>query len=173
MTGVQTCALPIFYSFTGEKKAEIKGDYEIIARVEGMVFEDKEDKVVWQKDFVLLPKETFQTNDSTININQNIEFTLSQYNEFAKQVIEASKVNANTRLIVLMNVNIKGSANNKTLEDKVTPSLLIPLNTSYFQISGNLTEEKPGKIEEVKQVQLPVNQNKVLFYGIVLGILLI
>lgn len=158
-------------NFTGERSIKIKGEYDVIARAEGTVLKEKEELVVWKKDFMLLPKESFNVKDNKFTINKNIELDLVQYNEFAKQVLEASKVNANTRLTVLMNVNIKGETDNGVIEEKMMPSIIIPLNTSYFEILGNLSEEKQGALEETNQVQLAVNQNKVIFYGILLGIL--
>jgi len=160
-----------YYKYTGERIADINGDYEIIARVEGTVIRDKDEQVIWKKDFQLLPKENFNTKDKTVSIRKAVEFDLYTYNEFARQVIEASKVNANTRLRIIMNVNIQGETDKGVIKDNITPSMIIPLNTSYFYITGNLSEEKSGSIEGTIQIQLPTNKKQVLFYGVIIGIL--
>lgn len=161
------------YEFNGERNADIKGDYEIIAQVEGYTGEEKTYKTIWKKGFTLVPKKDIHKKDKTISINEDISIKLSKFNDFAKQVLKDAKIDSSVKLMVVMNVNLTAKTDKGVIEEKMSPALVIPLDTSYFSISGNLSEEKPGTIEETKQVQLPVNKNKVILYGIILGILFI
>lgn len=161
------------YEFRGERYTDVKGDYEIIAKVEGVIGEDEDFKTIWKKDFVLLPKASFQANDKTISVKEDFKLKLQEYNEFAQQVIKTSKIGSKVKMTVLMNVRLKANTDKGIVEEKISPTMIIPLNANYFEIGGNLSQEKPGSIEETKQVQLPINKNKVIVYGIILGISLI
>lgn len=162
------------YEFSGDKEATIQGDYNIVASAAGFIKgEDKGDIIVWKKDFRILPKTSFSNNGNKVEIKEKISLKLDEYNEFAKAVTEASKVNTSVNLDVVMNINIQVKTDNGIIEETISPSMVIPLNTSMFQISGNTSIEKPGAIEETNQIQLPVNRNKVIIYIVILGILLL
>ena len=161
------------YEFIGERAAELEGNYEIIAELQGAVKEGETTKTIWKKAFVLLPKQTFQVKDKTLSLKGNTILRLEEYNNFVKTVNESSKVNAPVSFTVSMNVNIKANTDKGVVEEKLSPKMVIPLNTNYFSIDSQLTEEKPGQIEETKQVPIPVNQTKVIVYGVMIGLLVI
>lgn len=162
------------YEFSGDKETAIQGDYSIVAKVSGSIKgEDKEDIIIWQKDFFILPKNKFKIKDKTLEIKEEVSLKLEEYNEFAKAVTEASKVNSSINLNLVMKINIEGSTDKGVIEETISPSITIPLNSSMFQISGNMNIDKPGSIEETKQVQLPIDKKQVIIYGVIIGILLI
>ncbi|MDR7855065.1 DUF5305 domain-containing protein [Tissierella sp.] len=162
------------YEFSGNNVADIQGDYNIIASATGFIKgEDKSDIIIWEKDFRILPKKSFSNKGNTAKIQENISLKLDEYNEFAKAVIEASKINTSVNLNVVMTINLQAKTNNGTIEEVITPTMIIPLNTSMFQIGGNTNVVKPGAIEETNKVQLPINKNQVIFFIIILGFFLI
>lgn len=161
------------YEFSGSKDADINGSYDIVAKVRGSNIEKEQAMTIWEKDYTLVSQKDFTINDKTKSIKEEINISLEQYNNFVKHVIEATKINCQTSLSIVMNVNIKGNVDGRLIEETITPSIVIPLNVNVFQVSGNTNIEKPGVIEETKQVQLPVNKNRVIIYGIIFGILVI
>ena len=162
------------YEFSGDKETDIQGNYSIIAKVSGSIkAEEKGDTTIWQKEFVVLPKKKFKTQNKTLEIKEQVSLKLDEYNEFAKSVTEASKINSTVNLNLVMNINLEVSTDEGLIEDTISPSMNIPLNTTMFQISGNMNIDKPGAIEETKQIQLPVNKKQVIIYGVIIGILLL
>ncbi|WP_352420630.1 DUF5305 domain-containing protein [Proteiniborus sp.] len=161
------------YEFSGDRAVNIEGTYDIVAKVQGFNMEKEQVMSIWEKNYTLVSQKNFNINDRTKAIKEEINISLDQYNDFVKQITEATKINCQTNLNVIMNINLKGSIDNNQIEESISPSIVIPLNTNMFQISGNTNIEKPGAIEETKQVQLPVNKNQVMFYGIILGVLVI
>lgn len=161
------------YEFNGDEEADIEGNYEIVAKVEGVAGEGETQKTIWDKDFKLLSKQNFHVKDKTISIKKDMPLKLEQYTDFANNVIKDSKISASVKLSILMNVNVKAETSHGPIEEKLCPTMIIPLNTNYFGITGNLTEEKPGSIEDTKQVELPLDKKKVKFYGFAIGVLLI
>lgn len=161
------------YQFSGDRKVDVKGDYNITATVEGYVGEGETYKIIWKKEYLLLPKKEYSFNDKKASINENIKLNIDEYNNFVKKIIEETGININVKLVVAMNVNQKVNTDKGLIEETISPVVEIPLNKDYFEIAGNLSQEKPGTIEETKQVQLPVDENKVIMYKIILGILFI
>lgn len=161
------------YDFSGEKEAEIKGDYEIAAVVEGYAGEGETYRTIWQKKFILLPKTSFDTKNKNFSIKEEIPLQLNVYNDFAKRVIENSRIGSQVKLTVFMDVNLKAETDNGVIDEKMMPAMVMPLNASYFEILGNLAEEKPGKIEETKKIQLPVNRKNVITFSSIIGVLII
>jgi hypothetical protein len=178
------------YEFNGDKQADIKADYNIVAVIEGYqngqneagdnakVVEsgDKTEsavKAVWKKEYNLLPESSLELTDKAVSITKNVSLKYSDYNDFAQKVIEASKLSLQTRLIVTMNINLHADTGKGLIEDKASQSIVIPLGSNSFSITKNELPEKPGAIEEVKKVLLPVNTLLLISYGAGAGLLVI
>lgn len=159
------------YEFKGEKEADIKGNYDITAVAEGYIGEKETYKTIWKKEFKLLPKTNFKLKDKSFAIKKEVPIKYEEYNNFAKQVIEDSKVGLQVKLLVSMNVNLKADTGKGIIEEKMSPTMIIPLNTSFFEVTGELSKNKPGVIEGTKKIQLPVNKEKVMVYSSLLIIL--
>lgn len=161
------------YEFSGEREADIEGTYDIITKAEGFIIEKEEIKIIWEKDFVIIPQKSFSITDKTKSIKEEIEVRLDEYNTFVKEIIETSKINCQTRLYIIMNINVKGNTDKGSIEETISPNMVMSLNTNMFQISGNTNIDKSGAIEETKQVQIPVDKRQFVFYCIILGILIL
>lgn len=162
------------YQFSGDKAKNLNGTYDIIAKVIGYTT-DRDNNVIniWEKDFTLIPSKKFTIDSETKSIKESVDIHLTDYNAFVKRILEASKVNCQTNLNVIMNINVKGDTGVGEIDETITPSLTIPLNTSTIEITGNREIEKPGAIESTRKVQFPVNRNMVVLYGGIIGVLVI
>lgn len=152
------------YRYVGNKKARITGYYEIIAMVECYTKENDAEIIIWNKPYILSPGATFEKDDTDqFNINKNVSVYLNEYNNFVKTISEASKINASTRVTVFMNINIIAETADGTIEEQLSPQIVIPLATAYFKV-GVVNDDKPRTIEETVQTQLPVNYTLVYFF---------
>lgn len=165
--------LTFIYNFSGEDKAEINGDYEIIARVEGYTNGEENHVTIWSKDFILLEKNKFYKNGKTNSIKNNLQLNIEKYNDFVNQINEVTKINCSTQLKVFMNVNMTANTDNGLVEETASPFIIIPLNHKYFSISGELSEEKEGNIEEIVEVEIPNNIKLVIVYSLIITLLII
>lgn len=157
------------YVFAGEGVTKLEGNYSIIGKVKGFKEEREEVINIWEKDYPLVKNKSFNITDETYAINENISINLNEYNTFVEEIIETSKINCDTSITLFMDVNLTATNDKGTFEENITPNLVIPLNTLMFEITTNKIE-KPGAIEETIQVQLPVDKNQVIFYGVIIGI---
>ena len=160
------------YEFSGERNIDIKGNYEIIAKVQGFTGEGENLKNIWEKKYIIVKKEDFDIEDKTKTIKEEVRLSLEPYNNFVKEVKETSNVSSQTMLTLVMNVNLTGEINKNKLEDTISPSLIIPLDSPMFEIGGNKTIDEEQSIEEIANVQIPVNSKQVIFYGVIIFLLL-
>lgn len=161
------------YQFVGESEADIKGSYKVVAEIEGYTGEKESYKTIWKKLFTLIPETSFQNNTNELSIREDIPIKLTSYSNFANEIIEASKINSQLKLTVFMNVNLQANTTHGVIEERVSPSIIIPLNTNYFEITKVIPETKEAAIEETRQVKVPINKNLTITYSIVLALVTI
>ncbi len=165
---VDTIATDFSYQFKGERAADIKGEYEIIAVVEGIKNDGEKIETIWEKSFILAPKTAFSGEDNAAFVQQNMPIELEKYNAFARQVMQDSGINSEVRMTVFWNVDLKAKTDKGVAEEKISPKMVIPLNTKFFQIEEHLIQDQTGHIGEMRQIPLPVNRAKVITYIVIM-----
>lgn len=157
------------YEFTGDENVGIKGNYKVSAIVQGFTIKDDNVINIWEKEFPLIENKNFSFSDPSYSIKENVKLKLIDYNTFVKGIIETTEIGCDTSLTLLMDINMTGSTDKGTFEENITPNIVIPLNTPLFEITTN-NIEKPGAIQEMIQVQQPIDKNQVIFYSVIIGI---
>lgn len=160
------------YQFDGDSPAEINGEYSIIAVVEGLLGNEKGNKTIWSKEYVMQPETSFSGNDKSFSIQKDIPIKLAQYNSFVQQIMESTKINFENKLTIYWKVSVEAKTDKGEIKEQLTPTMEIPLNNKYFEIGGNLEPEKKGVIEENIKVIAPAYQNKITMCYIGIGICL-
>jgi len=153
------------YNFEGSKPTDIKGDYEIVAILEGYIVEKEARKTLWKKILPISAKANIEENEGIVSINRKVPIRLSEYSDFVKKVNEFLKFSTNVRFSIQMNVSLTADIDGTLLEEKMFPAIEIPLNVSYFTITKYNTGEKPGKIEETNQVQVHADKKIMIICG--------
>ncbi len=158
------------YQFSGDKKAQLKGKYCVVATVQGEQIEEKKVKVLWSKDFLLIPETPFNSTEASAAFAQEVPVNYETFNYFAEEVQKATEITAQAKLVINCKINIEAMTNDGLVKETLTPKITLPLGKKYFEVEGELTSEKPGCLESVVETQNPVNRNKVIALSI--GILL-
>ncbi len=159
------------YHFEGEADADIQGDYEVLAVIEGYRSEEEAYESIWKREWTIVPKTNFKSNGKSLSLKREIPLDFAQYNQFAQQVIKDTKVHSDVKMTVFWNVRLDARTARGTIEENVSTSMIIPLNSGYFKIGGTLSEKKPGSIDEIKRVKAPLDKKKLIVYGILLAFL--
>ncbi len=170
---VDNIKVNFIYNFQGDASANIKGDYEIIALMEGYVKQNEVTKTLWVKKFPIAEKTNFEVNGEGISLDKEAIINLNEYNEYSKSIMDNLKVNSSTKLTVMMNVNITADINGLSVQEEMFPAVEIPLNTNYFTIEKFNNEEIPGEIEETERIQVPANMGILIINGVIVVILII
>jgi hypothetical protein len=161
------------YEFSGERPAEVSGKYNITAVVEGILGEEKQQKTIWKRQFVLQPDTSFKGSDKIVTFQKALPVKVSIYNSLSEQINELTKVNFNTKLTVMCNISMEAKTDKGVIKEQLSPMLEIPLNSKTFEIKGNQLDEKKGAIEETVKVISPTYKLKVIISSIIMFIALI
>lgn len=86
--------------------------------------------------------------------------------------MDSLKVNSSTKLTVVMNVSLTANVDELSVQEKMSPAVEMPLNTNYFIIEKLNEEERPGKIEETKDIQVPADIRILIIIGAVIAVLI-
>ena len=159
------------YRYEGEADAEIQGDYEILAVMEGYRSEGEAYESIWKREWTMVPKTGFQSKGKSLSVKKEVPLDFKQYNQFAQQVIKDTNVHSDVKMTVFWNVRLNARTARGTVEENLSNSMIVPLNSGYFKVGGTLSEKKPGSIDEIKRVKAPLDQKKLITYGILLALL--
>lgn len=81
--------------------------------------------------------------------------------------------NLNNKLTLMWNVSIQAKTDKGIVTEQLTPTMEIPLNEKYFEIKGNLSQEKKGTIEKTKKVLSPSYNKKIIASWVIEGICIV
>lgn len=157
------------YNFKGNSLANIKGNYEIIAKVLSRVG----DKEIWEKKFVLIPSTNIDYKADKFSINDNLKINTNIYADFVNKVNETLNFTNNCKLIIYMNVDINVKTDHGVIEEKLSPFISLPLKANYFEIGGEQIKENDGKIEETININAPIDKRNVISYSVLIVIFLL
>ncbi|ADI02027.1 DUF5305 domain-containing protein [Syntrophothermus lipocalidus] len=164
-------SIPVVYSyrFTGDKPASMEATYSMVAVVDA--------PKMWSKEFVLIPPTKVQAEGKELSFVKTIDLNLDTYNQFLKSVNQELGVSAREpRLVLKGEVLMKAVSSEGIINGSVNPRMVIPLTSGDFQISGSLTDSKPGtlKIKErvIDQGALVARKISVIALGFLVLVLL-
>ena len=169
---VETINTLFRYQFSGEREGRITGNYKIIAEVEGYTGEKETYKTIWKKLFTLVPETSIEEYNKRLLIERELPLNLNTYNNFAELIKNDSKVSSQVKLTVFMDVDLDVETDKGTVKEKLSPSITIPLNTNYFEITKNIPPETPGHRRN-KTSSVTCYQNLIVINSVVLGLMLI
>lgn len=160
-------------TFTGSEAATIKGEYEIVAQVAGYVTEQEIKTDVWSKNFVLVPKQSFEGEGTDYKVEKTVSVNYQSYDEFARAVAEVTKVNLPMELRVIMTGNMSANTAYGVVEKPIQTSVVIPLGSSYFTMTTDGEAENKDSMKETVEIIVPVGGTMMIIYGILIGVVII
>ncbi|UWG98625.1 DUF5305 domain-containing protein [Dehalobacter sp. DCM] len=153
------------YQFIGDSQAEIKGNYDIVAVMEGYTLQNQQRISIWKKQFTLVPQTSFETKDKKISIDRNVVLNFQDYRDFAGTIKEETKIDSDVTLTAYMTVRTQSLVEKGSVNESISSSIALPVKGSYFEISKK-SEDKPGAIQEVTQV--PVKNSTIISITVIL-----
>lgn len=160
------------YEFKGERDAHLKGNYEVMLKVQGFTYgEEEEIKSIWEKDYQVVRSKQFDIKNKVKAIEQEVKLNLEPYNDLVTQIKDTSKINSQAMLTLLMNINIEGETDQGSIAETISPNIIIPLDVGMFEITGNTDIDEPGAIEET--IQIPVKSKQIIVYAMIIGVLVL
>ncbi|MDT3699991.1 MAG: DUF5305 family protein [Thermincola sp.] len=144
------------YEFTGSAPAHLKTDYLVKAYLQGL--HGKENEILWSKEFVLVPQKAEEyDNSSKAVIELTVPVSMDSYRAIKETIFNDSEINSPTVLNVVFDVRTLASTKNGTLEDKLSPTITIPIGENVFKIAGELEKTGENAIAETIKAKKPVD----------------
>lgn len=158
------------YEFSGDKPADVKGNYAVLATVQGVQKEENKEIILWSKDFSLVPETTFNSPEGKVKLERELFISYESFNQFAQEVQKATEIVSAVNLSVKWFIQVEAQNEEGLVKDELTPQLNLPLGKKYFEVSGSLNPEKTGAIEEVREIATPINKKRIIFISIGMGL---
>ncbi len=143
------------YEFIGDSSCEVNGKYDIIGILEGRVSAEEGYKVLWQKEYILQPETVFNENNKTVSIEQKIPIDIKTYKDFNDLAATTLKMNFKTMLTIYWNTSMEAQTDKGLVKEKFSCVMEIPVVDKYFEVAGNLTQQKNGSLKETEKIISP------------------
>lgn len=149
----------------------IKGNYQIIAQVASYTIEKDKKKDIWSKNYILAPTKSFSSEGDHYQVEKTVQVNYPSYNEFAKQIAQATGVNTPSEVRVIMKGVVQIDSAYSNIEEPFEQILLIPLGEQYFNITKGQAARIQDTIQERNIITIPQDRTQETMYGI--GIVLL
>ena len=160
------------YLFKIDKKSDIDFEYDIVGK---LVISDKsKGNTFFEKEYVLLENTTDKmTEDGLHQIKTSVSIDYGKYNNLANQFRSRYGVDANSNLVVYLNIREKSSGNNEfNLTNNSNMSLSIPLSERAINITMDYNEvNKTSKL--VRDEEFVITNYLFVILGLTLSVFLI
>ncbi|KUG05374.1 hypothetical protein ASZ90_017206 [hydrocarbon metagenome] len=172
----------LHYQFKADDKAEISGEYEVVADLTGYMLVEKEGQkqsaslerervLVWSKSYQLVEPTVFSGSGKDYELNLPVDIPIIDYMAFVSQVLDATRYSPEV-VEVKVRYYIKSEAVTAqgTISQELEPILLLPAQGRAFRITGKLTDQKQDAFTEAQLLPVPGLKGKKT--ASVLGVLL-
>jgi hypothetical protein len=147
------------YQFEGSDHANLKTNYKITGYLEGL--HGKENEVLWSKEYALSPLKTEEETNKNKRIDIKVPLTLDHYQNIKETIFTESEINSPVVLRVVFDVHTLAETAKGTLEDSLSPYIIIPVGERVFKIEGE--PKASGKDTQIEKIRIikPVNTRMV------------
>jgi hypothetical protein len=164
--------LNIKYDFSSTAVADLTTEYSVIAYLQGI--HGDENEVLWSKEYTLIPGKTIKRNDSNVSIQFNENIFLNEYDQVKESIFLDSQINFPVVLNIVFSVHTSAVSKAGTLEDSLSPNLIIPIGSSVFKMEGTPEHKGEDKIVENIKIRIPINRMRVYtMFGVSLLVLIL
>lgn len=159
--------------FHGDRPAEIKGTYSATAYLKGALRGITQDRILWTKEFELLPERAFSRNGNEVTIDYELPIELNDIISYAEHANTTLNISSNVQLEIIYDFSIQSVTDKGTVTKEFSPSLSFPIANDYFEITKNIPEQKPESIDERVQSISPSYERNRLTVWIIAAIICI
>ncbi len=163
------------YQMNGEQQAQISGEYQVTAALNGYVTREKpgsqnnEKELVplFSKEDILIPATPFNADDSTLTVSAEFPLDYVAYADFISDMTRELRLTAD---LIQLQVTFHVAAQIDTPDGEITremaPVMIIPVEGNTFMVEGQLAEQKEDYISETQLTPVPGVKDKRTVYAI-------
>lgn len=167
---IENLNLNLNYKYEGTGPEKINCTYNVTGKLKSTYSSNGKEEEIWNKEYVIIEDKEKSTTENILEINEDIDIDLQEYNELVNDFIEKMQMAITTTLYVEFNSNITAHANGEMILDNYTNQLEITLGDKVTKITGD-TEDFKEK-EETRKVQIEKETNKTIVVASAIMLLL-
>ena len=158
------------YEYKNDLSIPLKYEYDVVAKVVGeyILPEEKDKSQLWDKEFIILPKQSKETNEDSIKINENVDINYSSFDDVISDLKKQISIPITAYLSVNFTVRVKGYIGHEVTTDTQVINLKMPLQQQAFKIENKYEKEVSKDVKELSK-----NELNDLFKREVIGFVLI
>ena len=157
---IENLNLNLNYKYEGTQPEKINCTYSVIGKLKSTYSSNGKEEEIWNKEYEIIANKDKSTAENILEINEDIDIDLKEYNELVNDFIEKMQMAITTKLYIVFNSNITAYVNGEMILDNYTNQMEITLGDKVTKITGN--EEDFKEKEETRKVQIEKEGNKVI-----------
>ena len=147
--------------YQGSETTPIKIQYQVLATVNGYQGQTESKNIYWTKSFPLTQEKTVETEGDSWSTEEQINFTLGDYDALAVRAKEISGMKVTNEVIVELLGTITAVTATEEVAIPFSSNLQVPLLEDVFQVTKTAGEALQGSVTETEEVLVPFDRTKV------------
>lgn len=145
------------YTYEGLEPEKINCTYSVKGKLKSTYSSDGNEEAMWNREYIILEPKDTSTENNVLEINENIDIDLREYNELVNDFIEKMQMAITTKLYIVFEANVTAYANGEMFLNKYTNQIEVTLGDKVTKITGDKEDSKEEKVE--RKVQIPKEKN--------------
>lgn len=154
---IEKLRLNFNYTYEGSNPEKINCTYSVTGKLKSTYSSNGIEQEIWNKEYVILEAKEKNTTENILEINENLDIDLKQYNDLVNDFIEKMEMAVTTKLYIEFKTNVTAYANGEMLLDQYTNQLEVSLGDKVTKISGDTEDSKEEVVNRKIQVEKEVN----------------
>lgn len=147
--------------YQGSDTTPIKIQYQVLATVNGYQGQDAGKNIYWTKSFPLTEEKTVEIEGDSWRGEEQINFTLGDYDALAVRAKEITGMKVSNEVIVELSGTITAQTATEEVTIPFSSNLQIPLLEDVFQVTKTGGEPVQGSVTETEEIIMPFDRTKV------------
>lgn len=160
------------YTFETTEKLNLKYSNQLIATLVGIYNENPtsdNNPTIWEKDYVLVPLQEEEINDSKFTIEKTFSVKLDEYNIEASKFLAKFEIPTITYLEIRMPIDISGNNDKYVVDQNYKVLARIPLLTKVTKVETELQRNEEKSIDSYVNNTEKIDQRRATIYVLMLG----
>ena len=147
--------------YQGSDATPIRVQYQVQAIVNGYQGQTENKNVYWTKSFPLTQGKILEIEGDSWSGEEQINFTLGDYDALAVRAKEISGMNVSNEVMVELAGTLTVQTTGEEVAIPFSSHLQIPLMEDVFQVTKTAGEALQGSVTETEEVLVPFDRTKV------------
>ena len=156
------------YTYEGLEPEKINCTYNVKGKLKSTYSSNGNEQEMWNREYVILESKDTSSDTSVLEINENIDIDLSEYNKLVNDFIEKMQMAISTKLHIIFEANVTAYANGEMFLNKYTNEIEVTLGDKVTKITGEKEDSREEKVKRTVQITKEKNEGVIILSAITL-----